>query len=259
MEITNGKCLLSFDVAAPIQITRNTILDRDDHVDAAEEEGHRHRRVDLAARGQEDHLVAQPQHSEDQQDQHDLRRRQQPDLGAEFGDRPGAVGEQRPKRRQQQRGIQEDINRLAGGALGQRDTIRPRWQPDGAEPHPVQDRTHRRKEPVVQRPEAATKPDHFEQHRVEHDLLEDDRLGPPRRDVREPAQSFGGRREEPPDKDVEQDFDDVEQMQRDRRAEAHLGPVAGHRTDLLAAGALVPFGDVDLRQVGLEESHGLTG
>ncbi|CNL67292.1 Uncharacterised protein [Mycobacterium tuberculosis] len=26
VDITNGKCLLSFDVAAPIQITRNTSL-----------------------------------------------------------------------------------------------------------------------------------------------------------------------------------------------------------------------------------------
>ena len=59
--------------------------------------------------------------------------------------------------------------------------------------------------------------------------------------------------------DVEQDLDDVEQVHHHRRAKAHLGPVPGHRLDLFAAGALAPLGYVDVRQLGLQESHGLQG
>ena len=44
-------------------------------------------------------------------------------------------------------------------------------------------------------------------------------------------------------------------MQHDRRAEADLGPVPGHRHDLLGAGALAPLRVVDDGRVLLEKSH----
>ena len=66
VEITKGKCLFSFDVAAPIQIATHTSLHGDDQVDpeAGEQERHGERPVHLAAGGQEDHLVAQTRHRE---------------------------------------------------------------------------------------------------------------------------------------------------------------------------------------------------
>ena len=94
-------------------------------------------------------------------------------------------------------------------------------------PQPVQDRAHRREEPVVQRTEAAAQPDDLEQHRVEHDLFEDDRLGVPRRHIGEPVDALGGQHDQPAAEDVEQDLDDVEQVQHDGRSEADLGPVPG--------------------------------
>ena len=56
--------------------------------------------------------------------------------------------------------------------------------------------------------------------------------------------------------DVERDLDDVEQMQQHRGTEADLGPVPGHRDDLLGAGALAPLLEVDLRSFLFEKSHG---
>ena len=94
VDITNGKCLLSFEVAAPIQITRNTSLAATIDVDTAEQERHRQRRVDLAAGGQEDHLVAQRQDREDHENHPDPPHRQQPDRGAQLRHRAGAIGEQ---------------------------------------------------------------------------------------------------------------------------------------------------------------------
>ena len=77
-----------------------------------------------------------------------------------------------------------DVDRRARRALGQRNPVGPRRQPNGAGPQPVQDRAHRREEAVVQRAESAAEADDLEQHGVEHDLLEHDRLGAPLRDVR---------------------------------------------------------------------------
>ena len=109
VEMTNGKCLLSLDVAAPIQITRQTSLAAMImSTPTAEQERHRERRVHLAAGGQEDHLVAQA----------DARRAgrgssrsatsaARPTVGAECRDRPGAVGEQRDHQHHQQRGVEQ--------------------------------------------------------------------------------------------------------------------------------------------------------
>ncbi len=49
--------------------------------------------------------------------------------------------------------------------------------------------------------------DDLEQHGVEHDLLEHDRLGPPLPDVGESVDACGGEREQPPAEDVEQDLE----------------------------------------------------
>ncbi|CKP10352.1 Uncharacterised protein [Mycobacterium tuberculosis] len=259
MEITKGKCRLSFDVAAPIPDHQEHQFGGHDHVytvQAAEQKRHRQRRVDLAAGGQEDHLVAQAQHTEKQQDQHDLPGGQQPDGGAQLRYGAGAIGEQRRQQHHHQQCVEGNVHRLALGAAGPRHSIRPRRQPDGAEPHPVQDRAHRREESVVQRPKAAAQPYHLEQHGVEHDLLEHDRLGVPRCRIGESINPLGGQHDQPADKDVQQDLGDVKQVQQHRSAKTHLGPMLGHRPDLLAAGALAPFGQVDVGKSGLEKSHG---
>ena len=186
----------------------------------------------------------------------DLPHRQHTDGGAERRHRSGAVGEQRHDEHDQQRAVQQHVQRCARGALGQRYPVGPRWQPNGVGPQPVQDRPHRREEPVVQRAEPASEADDLEQHGVEHDLLEHDRFGPPVGDVGESVDALGGEREQPAAENVEQDLDDVEQVHDDRRAEADLGPVLGHRPDLLGARALAPLGEVDDGHVGLEKSHG---
>src|SRR6476646_9512920 len=67
---------------------------------------------------------------------------------------------------------------------------------------------------------------------------------------------FGGQREQPAAEDVEQDLDDIEQVEHDGRSESDLGPVPGHRNDLLGAGALAPLLVVDDGSVLLEKSHG---
>ena len=63
-------------------------------------------------------------------------------------------------------------------------------------------------------------------------------------------------REQPAAEDVQQDLDDVEEMQHDRCAEADLGPVLGHRADLLGPRAFTPFGEIHDGHVGLQKSHG---
>ena len=64
VEITNGKCLLSLLVAAPSQITMNTTLAPMIDVRTGQQEHQREWDVDLAAGGQEDHLVAQAEHGQ---------------------------------------------------------------------------------------------------------------------------------------------------------------------------------------------------
>ena len=98
---------------------------------------------------------------------------------------PAAVGHQRGDEQHEQGGVEQRVERGSVGVLGQWHPVGPGWQPDGAGPQPVQDRAHRREVAPGQRPEAATEADDFEQHRVEHGLLEHDRLRPPRGNVGE--------------------------------------------------------------------------
>ena len=172
-------------------------LGGDDHVHpvAGEQERHRERRVHLAAGGQEDHLVAQAEHGQQPEDRPDLPHRQHADRGAERRDRT------RCRRRTARPAASPAARRTARHRPGVRVVplvsgirLGPRWQPNGVGPQPVQDRTHRREEPVVQRTEPAAQPDDLEQHRVEHDLLEHDRLGLPRRDVGEAVDALGRQR-----------------------------------------------------------------
>src|ERR1700730_3639164 len=76
------------------------------------------------------------------------------------------------------------------------------------------------------------------------------------RDISEAVDAGRGQRQQPGPHDVQRDLDDVEQVQQHRRTEADLGPVPGHRDDLLSAGALVPLLEVDLRSLLFEKSHG---
>src|SRR5580693_7760519 len=76
------------------------------------------------------------------------------------------------------------------------------------------------------------------------------------RDIREAVNARRGQRQQPGRQDVQRDLDDVEQVQQHRGTEADLGPVPGHRDDLLSAGALAPLLEVDLRSFLFEKSHG---
>jgi hypothetical protein len=181
--------------------------------------------------------------------------RQHTHCGAEFGDRPRAVGEQRDGEHHQQRGVEQRIDRRAGVTLGQGYPVGPRGQANRLGPQPVQDRTHRREEAVVQRPEATSEADDLEEHGVEHDLLEHDRLGVPVRHIREPVDARRGQDDQPRGEDVEQDLDDIEKVQDARRPEADLGPVAGHRHDPFGAGAFAPLLVIDDGRVLFEKTH----
>ena len=60
---------------------------------------------------------------------------------------------------------------------------------------PVEDRPHRWPDTAVEGAESAAQPDDLEQHRVEHDLLEDDGLRPPLADVGQAVDPAGRQRE----------------------------------------------------------------
>ena len=107
----------------------------------------------------------------------------------------------------------------------------------------------------TQLPEAATKTDDFEQHGEEHGLLKHDRFRPPRGDLGEAADAVGSPREEPAAEDVERDLHAVHHVHHQGSAEPVLGDVARHRDDSLGAGAFAPLGQVDDREVGLDEPH----
>ena len=127
VEMTNGKCLLSLDVAAPNQITRQTSLAAMTMSRAAEQEAHGEGGVDLAARGQEDHLVAQARHGEEAEDRRGLPHRQHAHLGAELR------GSGRCRRRTGPPPASPAARRTAarrpacGVTLGQRDPVGPWW------------------------------------------------------------------------------------------------------------------------------------
>ncbi len=158
-------------------------LGRDDHVDA--EPANRNATVNDAytspRAARKITLSRRPSTREQAEDRPDLPHRQHADR------RCPAPGSDRCRRRTARRAASPAVPRTAATSTGvrvvplrQRHPVRPRWQPNGVGPQPVQDRPHRREEPVVQRPEAAAQADDLEQHRVEHDLLEHDRLGVPR-------------------------------------------------------------------------------
>ena len=193
---TNGKCRLSLEVAAPHQIATMTSMRRDQLVAGDEQVGDRERPVDLGPGGQEDHLVAQPDHGEDTEDDRDLPARQ------------GAV--RRHDERHQQRGVQDDVDDGPRVAAGQRHPPGPRGQPDGARPQPVEERAQRRGEPQVERAEAAAEAEDLEEHRPEHELVEQGRRVPPGREGGEAVDARGGQEEQPADEGVEHDLDEVD-------------------------------------------------
>ena len=181
--------------------------------------------------------------------------RQHADLRVQSGYWPAAVGHQRDREQHDKDAVEQRVERGSVAALGHRHPARPGWQPDGAGPQPVQDRTHRWEVAPGQRPETATQTDDFEQHRVEHSLLEHDRFRPPGCDIGEAAYARRGPGEQPAAEDVQRDLHAVHHMHDQRGAEPVLGDVACHRHDPLGARALAPLGHVDDGQVGLDETH----
>ena len=220
-----------------------------------EQEHQRQRRVYLTASRQKDHLVAQAEHRQDRQDRDGLPPRQHADHAVQSGYWPAAVGHQRDREQHEQDAVEQRVERSPVVALGQRHPVGPGWQPDGAGSQPVKGRTDRREITPGQRSEAATETDDFEQHRVEHSLLEHDRFRPPGRHIGEVADTLRRPREQPSAQDVQHDLQAVHHGHDQRRAEAVLGDVAHHRHDPLGAGALAPLGHVDDGQIGLDEPH----
>ncbi len=78
----------------------------------------------------------------------------------------------------------------------QRDPVGPGRQAHGARAQPVEDPADRRQEAEGQRHRPAAEADHLPQHQPDHQLLEDDRLGPPVADVSEPTEPRGRRRDQ---------------------------------------------------------------
>ena len=230
-------------------------LGPDDDVGPGEQEHQRQRRVHLAAGGQEDDLVAQAEHGQDRQDCDGVPARQHADLRVQSGYWAAAVGHQRDREQHEKDAVEQRVERGSVAALGHRHPVRPRWQPDGAGPQPVQDRSHRREVAPGQRAEAATEADDFEQHREQNGLLENDRFRPPGRDIGEAADASRGPRAQPGAEDVQRDLHAVHHVHDQRGAEPVLGDVARHRHDPFGARALAPLGHVDDGQVGLDEPH----
>ncbi len=233
--ITNGKCLLSLLVAAPTQMTRKTSLaprimsvptNRNVTQNAPYTSPRAARKTVLSRRprtARSAMIVAICQIGR-------TRRRS-------AGRRSSVTPSSRVHHdHHQECRIEGDVEGAAGVSGGEWD-LGPGWLANGLEAQPVEDRSHRREESVVERAEAATQSDDLEQHRVEHDLLEDDRFVVPGGDIEDAVDTGGGHHNRPADDDVGEDLAHVEQVQRHRRTETDLGPVPRHRLDLLGAAA----------------------
>lgn len=202
--ITNGKCLLSLLVAAPTQMTRKTSLaprimsvptNRNVTQNAPYTSPRAARKTVLSRRprtARSAMIVAICQIGR-------TRRRS-------AGRRSSVTPSSRVHHdHHQECRIEGDVEGAAGVSGGEWD-LGPGWLANGLEAQPVEDRSHRREESVVERAEAATQSDDLEQHRVEHDLLEDDRFVVPGGDIEDAVDTGGGHHNRPADDDVGEDL-----------------------------------------------------
>ncbi len=156
-----------------------------DHVDKREE---RHEdqcgEILLAAGRDEQHLVPQAEDHEQGDDGDDRRRCHEARIRAKRAVdsmHVDARQRQRNHQREQQRDIQQHVDRRALVAAGERDLVGPWCQPDRASPRVIVQPTAHRLEVTGQRSPGAGEAEALEQHRPQHRLLIEDRLEEPRR------------------------------------------------------------------------------
>ena len=226
----------------------------DDHVGQREEEDDRQVAVDLGAGGEEGHLVAQAE--QDEEGEQDADRDRVEAAGASPAVASIAVGEQQVERGGDQPRVEGDVEERAPRAAGQRHPLGPGRQPRRPRPQPVEDAADHRREAQGQRQRAGAEAEHLPEHRPDHRLLEDDRLGPPVAEVAEPAQPVGRRRDQQqPAARVEDELDDVEQVDEVGRAEPVQRPVLGEHLDPLQVRAASPLLVLERRWGGFDEAH----
>ena len=212
-------------------------LERDDHVDERQhgEEEHR-RQVLLSARGQEDGLVPQPDH--DQQHHRDDQQRGVHQTGCVVRQRRRqriavyARHHQRHDHADDQGQVKRDV-KPGPPVAGSEGDPPPGPQPDRPGPRPIQDASHHRLGLAGQRPPRPREADGFQQHRPQDDLLVDDRLIPPLRNMPERRQPGGQRGHHDGAQRIEEhELDDVDGVHHPRHAVPVVDPV--QREDLHA-------------------------
>ena len=220
-----------------------------DQVLRREQRDEQHEAVDLGARREEGHLVAQPEQRE-QAEQHGDPGRVEPDALRV------AVGDDQEDAGREHGGVQRDVEAGAAEAARQRHLVGPRRQSDGAGPQPVEDAADRRREAQRQHHRARAEPEHLPDERPDRELLEDDRLAPPVAEVAQPAQA-GGRRadHDEPAHEVDRELDDVEHVDDARRAEPVHGPVLRVRLQPRQERLSLPLLQVERRRRRREERH----
>ncbi len=202
-------------------------LGGDDHVDEVGEQAEvEHRRdVLLGARRQEHDLVPEP-HQDDQAavgDERPLRHH----AGRAGGQPIDLLARQEQHHHQPEHDqlVEAGVPRRAPVALGERDVVRVRRDPDRVVLPPVQDATDRRIEVERQRTAGGGQAEDLQQDRPHHQLLVEDRLVPPAGDVVELEPLREGATDDQPEQRVEEDLPHVEVDRLLRCAEAVLHPV----------------------------------
>ena len=213
----------------------------------------------LAAGGEENRLVAEPDDDE-KGDRDDHRRDQYESLvGAEERVHVGIGGagqHKRDEQRGQEPGVEGDVERRALVALRHRHPVRPRGHPDRPRAQPVGGATRHRLEMAAERTPGAADPDGLDEHRPDHELLPGDRLVEPFARV-ERVEAGGQGRQEDAHHGEHQHLGDVDEHDVLRQPGPVIDPMARQRLDPVEVGRVHERRRVDWRWVGCDQSHGL--
>jgi hypothetical protein len=186
--ITLAKCRPNLETAAPVH-TMTMSSFADDHVDeGVEGEEHERRDVLLPARGQEEHLVAQPEEADQHDDRDDRRRGDEALVGADRIRHRRVVHARQHERHHERRhhpDVEGDVDDRSVVAPGERHPVGPGREADRVGPSVVPESGCHRLEVPSERAPRAGQAQAFEQDRPQDQLLPDERLLPPRGGIEE--------------------------------------------------------------------------
>ena len=230
-------------------------LEGGDLIGKREEEHQEFQPVVLAAGGQKDRFVAQPQQGQSDDQRHHQNGIDQTEIAAPRDRSAMARCQQRPYAGRQNDHIQADVKNTAGVAAGERNFVRPGRKTNCLGPQPIQESSDRRPEPRGERARPATQPQHLEQQREDDELLVHDRLRPPGRDIPQSAQTRGQRNDRGGTCGVGGHLEHVEQIDRRGRAKTVFHPMPGDHLHPVGGRQRMPGFVVDVWKVRGDESH----